>query len=1161
MFDKALSKIKEKIEIHTLSSKIEKGAGRLLISGLNRGAKSFYISLLASTIEKNIVYIASSEEELNILQGDFHFFYPLSKSKQRRLIRIPPLGTEPYQSFPPHSETLRLRMRALWELMQAESFTLLTSIDAFMLPVAHFQTFCSHILKIKVGDEVPFGQLFEHLDTIGYRREDMVEEIGDYSVRGGIVDLFSPQSEYPFRLEYLGDYIESIRTFDPIDQRSLKELEPVDIIPLREIIINKSDIARWIRRINERWQGEEHTEEIKRRIAELKERLALPDIYYLAPLVKDSAGKLLHYLRNAIFVMDEPQLIEQSIERLRHRFLIKYQELSAKGRTVLKPEEIISRNQELFQAVNRAGRIDLQQLIRKEKYPDGEAISINCQSLISFRGNISQFIKELKDMKRKGVLIILQMTTSGQARRLSEILQNYHMTSALLVPDTGTSCYLKKELFSPGSIVITTGKAQDSFYLPEEGIAFITEESIFGPKTSHRQLRKGKLSDVLSRFRDLKEGEYVVHLEQGIGRYKGLRQLKIEGKTGDFIEIEYQNQDKLYLPIDGLDQIYKYSSSEAVAPPLNRLGGATWSKVKRKVKKGVEDLTNELLSLYAARMAIKGFAFGPDTPWQKEFEASFEYIETPDQAGSINEIKKDMESDKSMDRLLCGDVGYGKTEVAMRAAFKAVMNAKQVAILAPTTVLVFQHYRTFRERFRSYPVEIEMLSRFRSRKEQKKILSRLKQGTIDIVVGTHRLLSADVKFFDLGLLIIDEEQRFGVSHKERIKHLRQQVDVLTMTATPIPRTLNMAISGVRDLSLIETPPENRLAIQTYLIRFDADIIRAAILQELQRDGQVYFVHNRIENISALADFINRICPDVRLGISHGRMPEKDLENEMLKFIDRKYDILLTTAIIENGLDIPSVNTIIINRADRFGLAQLYQLRGRVGRSQHKAYAYLVVPSESSLSSEARERLKAIQEFTQLGSGFRLAAWDLEIRGAGNLLGAEQHGHIAAVGFDMYCRLMEEAVKELKGEPLEEEFRSTINLGLDIYIPTAYIPDSNIRLMLYRQVSSIRNDSEIEDLELELRDRYGKLPSSMENLLSYLRLKILAEQLKIKSIDRKGNTTSIKFSHESEISGDKLVKLVANKGASFSSEGSLRIEIKDKNLFLIKRIKKILQELL
>jgi transcription-repair coupling factor (superfamily II helicase) len=1161
MLTHLIKRLDKSAAFQRLTSCINTGERLLCLSGLNRGAKSFFISSLYSLLDKNIVFISSTDDEVDALKKDFDFFSSFAISEDHQLIRFPSLGMEPYQTFSPHPETQRQRMESLWKLVKSKRFIALTSIEACMLPVINRQTLTEHILSVKVGQYLPYKHLFTYLDGLGYKREDMVEEAGDYAVRGGIVDLFSPQSEFPYRLEYLGDTIESLRTFDPVTQRSQKELPELDIVPQSEIIISRKDIPRWIQAVKKRWPEEMYQKQIALKIEELKEKLTLPDMYYLAPLKKGSMGYLIDYFPDALFVFDEPVFIDQSIERLEHQFLIRYRELTDKGKIALKPEEIILSKDSLFSSVKKTGRINLHELPQEAECGSGIDIPINCRSLLNFKANIPQFINELKRMQKSDALVVLQMSTLGQAKRLTEILLEYDITATVLEPETAEYTHPDIRLNSSKCIIVTTGKARDSFYLPQEKIAFITEESIFGPKTAHRQLGKSRISSFIDRFRDVKEGDFVVHINHGVGLYKGLRQLTIEGKIGDFIEIEYKDHDKLYLPIDSLDQINKYSSSEGIAPPLNKLGGTSWAKVKRRVKKGVRDLTRELLSLYAERLAIKGHAFTFDTSWQKELEASFEYSETPDQIEAIRDVKKDMESDKPMDRLICGDVGYGKTEISLRAAFKGVMDGKQVAMLAPTTVLAFQHYRTFKERFRSFPVEVEMLSRFRSKKEQKDILARLKDGAIDVIIGTHRLLSSDVNLPQLGLLIIDEEQRFGVSHKEKIKKLRHQVDVLTMTATPIPRTLNMAISGVRDLSLIQTPPENRLSIQTYLIKFDADIIRSAILQELKRAGQVYFVHNRIENIDAIASFIHRICPEARLGITHGRMSEKHLEKEMLSFINRQYDILLTTAIIENGLDIPSVNTIIINRADRFGLAQLYQLRGRVGRSQQRAYAYLIVPPESSLSRNARERLKAIREFTELGSGFRLAAWDLEIRGAGNLLGAEQHGHIAAVGFDMYCRLLEEAAKELKGEPLEEEFRPTINLGFDIYIPEAYIPDSNVKLMLYRQLSSIRSDAEIEAFETELRDRYGRLPQAVQNLLSYLRLKLIAEKLRIRRIDRKQNILRIQFSRDSDISADELVKLVAHRKACFSSEGILEMEICEELPALIHGIEKVLQELL
>jgi transcription-repair coupling factor (superfamily II helicase) len=645
---------------------------------------------------------------------------------------------------------------------------------------------------------------------------------------------------------------------------------------------------------------------------------------------------------------------------------------------------------------------------------------------------------------------------------------------------------------------------------------------------AQRPRTRPKTASFFSDFSDLKPGNYVVHVDHGIGQFEGLRQVAVEGANGEFMLLRYAGDAKLYVPLARLDLIQKYQSLGGVEPTLDRLGTTTWEARKTRVRKSVSDMAEQLLALYAERKTAAGHAFPADTNWQREFEDAFEFEETPDQHRAIEEVKRDMQSPLPMDRLLCGDVGYGKTEVAMRATFKALADSKQVAILAPTTVLAFQHYQTFKRRFAAFPVRIDMLSRFRTEKEQKKTLDELEAGKVDVIIGTHRLLSRDVKFQDLGLLVVDEEQRFGVAHKERLKEMRKNVDVLTMSATPIPRTLHMSLVGLRDMSVIETPPKDRLAIQTTVAPFSETLVQRVIEEELARDGQVFFVHNRVESIASLADLVKRLVPKARVVVGHGQMRETELEKVMLKFIRDEADVLVSTTIIENGLDIPRANTIVINRADRFGLAELYQLRGRVGRSNQRAYAYLLVPNEGSLTHIARQRLAALKEFSDLGAGFRIAALDLELRGAGNLLGREQHGHIEAVGFDMYCQMMERAVAERKGEAVAPERRATLNLGQEIRIPPEYIESENLRLRIYKRIASVTADAEREEVRRELEDRFGPPPPSVENLLDYAVLKALAEKLLVASVDRRADQLAIKFYEDTPLGPERLVKVIRKR---------------------------------
>jgi transcription-repair coupling factor (superfamily II helicase) len=761
--------------------------------------------------------------------------------------------------------------------------------------------------------------------------------------------------------------------------------------------------------------------------------------------------------------------------------------------------------------------------------------AIRCQPAMEFRGRVPDWIADVRQARDRGDMVLFVAESPGRAERTIEILQEYEI---LAIPVE------RAEDSHAASVLVTIGALSRGFRLPDASLQIYSETDVFEEERRVTEKRKNLARTFLSDLRDLKIGDLVVHVDHGIGEFVGLKQLGVAGTAGgvqEFLELRYHGEDKLFVPVERLDLVQKYTGG--TRPALDRLGGTSWEKAKTRVKKAMRDMAEELLKLYAQRRAVPGHAFAPDTHWQEEFEDAFPYELTPDQASAVTDIKRDMESPTPMDRLLCGDVGYGKTEVSMRASFKAVMDGKQVAFLAPTTVLAFQHAKTLRERFAGFPVTIDMVSRFRSKQEQKETLTNLAAGKVDIIVGTHRLLSKDVIFKDLGLLVVDEEQRFGVAHKERIKQMRKKVDVLTMTATPIPRTLNMSLVGIRDMSIIETPPKDRLSIQTNVVKFDAEVIGRAVKNELARGGQIYFVHNRVESIFSIGSLLQRLVPEAKLVIGHGQMSEDELERAMLTFVERRADILLATTIVENGLDIPNANTIIINRADRYGLSQLYQLRGRVGRSDRAAYAYLLIPPQESLSPVARKRLAAIKEFSDLGSGFRVAALDLEIRGAGNLLGGEQSGHIDAVGFEMYMKLLEETVRELKGEEIEDDTRATVNLRIDLKIDDSYVPEMNQRLMVYRKVAAARTEPELESTLAEIRDRYGPPPESVLNLAEYGRIRIRADQLGIESLDREGRLVVIKFRQNAKVDPMRLVKVVHEwPGAVLVPPSSLKLDL-------------------
>jgi transcription-repair coupling factor (superfamily II helicase) len=733
------------------------------------------------------------------------------------------------------------------------------------------------------------------------------------------------------------------------------------------------------------------------------------------------------------------------------------------------------------------------------------------------RGRFGDWVTEVKLARETGETTLFVTATAGRAERTVELLKEYGVF-AVPVDQAEDAQY--------AAVLVAIGGLSRGFRLPDAGLRIYAEPDVFEEERRAPERRHSAAKTFLSDLRDLKTGDLIVHVDHGIGMFVGLKQIGIGDSQQEFLELRYAGDDKLFVPVERLDLVQKYTG--ASRPPIDKLGGASWERAKTRVKKAMRDMAEELLKLYAARKAVAGHAFASDSHWQQEFEDAFEYELTADQRVAVVDIKRDMESPTPMDRLLCGDVGYGKTEVAMRAAFKAVMDGKQVALLAPTTVLAFQHQKTLRERFAGFPVRIDMVSRFRSKAEQKQTLDDLAAARVDIIVGTHRLLSKDVQFRDLGLLVVDEEQRFGVAHKEKIKQLRRKVDVLTMSATPIPRTLNMSLVGIRDMSIIETPPKDRLSIQTNVVKFDQAVIGRAIRHELERGGQVYFVHNRVESIFSIGNLVKRLVPEARIVVGHGQMREDDLEKAMLEFVGRKHDVLLATTIVENGLDIPNANTIIINRADRYGLSQLYQLRGRVGRSDRPAYAYLLIPPEDNLSPIAKKRLAAIKEFSDLGSGFRVAALDLEIRGAGNLLGAEQSGQIETIGFEMYMKLLEQTVRELKGEDVEDDVRATVNLKVDLRIEDSYVPDMNQRLMLYRKIAAARADEEIDRILEEALDRYGPLPDSVLNLADYGRIRVMCDRLGIEAIDRDARVVVLKFRPQAKLDPVRLVSLVRQR---------------------------------
>jgi transcription-repair coupling factor (superfamily II helicase) len=1065
----------------------EKG---LSISGLISPAKPYFLSLLSQEWKKPIIFIQSGTSSLPHLEEECRFFLSQLGSKKKS-VALPPLFESPYQEISPSLETVSSRMHFLFEFLQGSPSILITSFLGLLHPLPHPQNLPRLFLKLRPGNPIGRDSLLERLAEFGYKREELVNSHGEYAFRGGIVDVFSPWENFPFRLEFSGDEIISLREFQASDQRSIRKIDDLLVPSLRE------------------FPGH-------------------PMPFFTNLIQSDQSVFFDRYYRGALVIIDDYEGTMQEWEQTGKELREQFDQLSGEKKALPPPDEIYPSR--------LVGKIQGEAVRIVELDEErNQGFHFSFQSVPRFANKIPFFLDYVKKMQEEREQCFIYIRNEGVGQKLS-ILLNQHQIRHVKSSDP----FVFPE---DGSLVLLLGDLSHGFRYPAERITYFSEKEVF---TEERVLiSRPQVGPFVSDFRDLKSGDYIVHTDYGIGVFKGLEKMKIDGKEHEFIEIHYQEGDKLFVPTEDLNLIQKYSNIGTLAPSLNKLGTSAWKRTKERTRKAIENFAKELLQLYARRKSVRGHRYTPGGTWQTEFEQTFEYEETEDQIQAIKEVYGDMESESPMDRLLCGDVGYGKTEVAMRASFKAVMDGKQVAVLCPTTVLAVQHLNTFQNRMMLFPVRIESLTRFHSRVQQRQIIEDIRKGLVDIVIGTHRLLSKDVAFKDLGLLIIDEEQRFGVAHKEKIKRMKTSVDVFTMTATPIPRTLNLSLSGLRDISIIETPPKDRLAIHTVVTPFSQKLITSAVKKELARGGQVYFVHNRIQDIDAIAQLIKTWVNDARVAVIHGRISGVTLERRMIDFIQRKYNILVATTIIENGIDIPLVNTLIVNRADRFGLAQLYQLRGRVGRSSRQAVAYFLAPPFIELTPLSKERLKALQEFSELGSGFRLAAKDLEIRGAGNFLGSQQHGYMEAVGFDYYMHLLGQTVKKLRGESVEE-VKSEINLRVNIRIPDDYLPQTNLRLNLYKRISSIEELKDIDRIRKEVEDRYGPFPQGLRNLLFYGAVKFLAQKIKIKSIDRIETKIVIKFFPTSVADLDHLPVVLEKFSGSITPQGIMYLNLSSEN---------------
>ncbi|KAF5059702.1 Transcription-repair-coupling factor [anaerobic digester metagenome] len=1036
------------------------------------------------------------------------------------------------------------RAEVLDKILSSKKAIITASVNSVLTRVMPKDRFKESIIELKYGKSYDLNELRSSLIKLKYERVDAVEGVGQFSVRGGIIDVFSPSETNPCRIEFFDDEVDSIRLVDLKTQRSIKNLKSVRIIPCGDLIFQKEEIKKILSEIDLDYQNRlskvhslPNSKDVEKKLKSLyniyQDKLmggiGIENSDLLVPFVKDSFVSVLDYFDDDfVLIVDEPERVFEEEKALNESFQLKYSELFEKGEIFSKQSNVYLSDRELISKITSRPFISING--KNKTFEADETLQFMFKEPSSYYGKLEDLSKDLNRLKYKGYKIAIILSSTESCLKLHNLLNDYEC-STVLSKDTNIAA-------ESGQVVIVPGELKKGFEYYDNKILVLTENEIFGSfrkKTHKTKKQKGSKLDV---FTDLKVGDYVVHEHHGIGQYVGIEKIEVQNIKKDYLCIKYKGEDKLFVPVDQMSLIQKYIGSDSEKPKLNKMGSADWGKTKERSKAAIENMAGELVKLYAQRKVVKGFAFSPDTEWQKEFEYKFPFEETDDQLRCIKEIKKDMERPISMDRLLCGDVGFGKTEVAMRAAFKAVMESKQVAILVPTTILAQQHYTNIVERFRGYPVKIEMLSRFRTPYQQAKIVSDLNKGLVDVVVGTHKLLSKDLKFKDLGLLIIDEEQRFGVKHKEQIKQLKTNIDVLTLSATPIPRTLHMSMIGVRDMSIISEPPGDRLPIQTYVIEHNDGIIKDAIEKELSRGGQVYYVHNKVIDIESTASRLQRLIPEARIAVAHGQMNERHLENIMLGFVQKEYDILVCTTIIETGMDIPNVNTLIIDNADHLGLSQLYQLRGRIGRSNKISFAYLTYEKDKMLSEVADKRLKAIKEFTEFGSGFKIAMRDLEIRGCGNILGAEQHGHMLAIGYDLYVKFLERAVKELQGKmELDEDFETSVDLSVDGYIPSTYIENEEQKIEIYKKIAATSGKDDIYDITEEIIDRFGNPPKQVDNLLKISYIKSLCKKLHVKGITQSGNTVNIEMNSGNDLNQELIGYLIENYNAKIKFDVS------------------------
>jgi transcription-repair coupling factor (superfamily II helicase) len=1085
---------------------------------------AYLLSRLTAQTKNLFVAIASSQESAEELYRELCFY----SADPDTVHLFPAWETTPFEHSSPHPDVTGKRLNTLFHLMSGNAQVVIAPAEALCQRVLSRGDLGKVSDYLVTGEEADREALLGKLVRLGYSHVPLVEDRGSFASRGGIIDIFPPNLPAPVRIEFFGDFVDTIRTFDPLTQRSLHPLDELILLPSREIVLNDEVMEGLPSRLKKLCDSQDIPLPRRRELLEqLQNAIYPPGIEYLQPLFHPKLETLFDYAGSAgIRVLIDPDAVNSSIEQFagelelaEHKAQERDDILCERNSLFLPPEEVTAQIASGAQLLIPTLEL-LDSAGHTFSFPSNDNADLRIKVSADGESILRPFVERLSAWNSDRQRIILVCNQKQQAQRLFELLSPHDLPIGI---EEHTFPVVRDR--RDQRIAIMTGDIGRGFRLPDENLIVVAEEEIFGPRVKRRGLTEARKKQILTSLAELKPGDHMVHIDFGVGLYRGLQHLTMGNVEGDFLLLEYAGSDRLYLPADRLNLVQRYVGAEGVEPHLDRLGGAGWEKAKAKARAAVQEMAEELLKIYAARQVQEGNSFSPPDEMFREFEAAFAYEETPDQMAAIEDVLADMQSSRPMDRLVCGDVGYGKTEVAMRGTFKAVMDGKQVAVLVPTTILAQQHMETFAKRFADYPVTVEMISRFRSPKEQKLIMERVKRGEVDVIIGTHRLLQSDVQFKDLGLLIVDEEQRFGVSHKEKLKKYRATVDIMTLTATPIPRTLYMSMMGIRDLSIIDTPPVDRLAIKTFVARFSDELVREAVLRELRRGGQVFFVHNRVQSIGLMQEHLQRIVPEAKIAVGHGQMEEKELEKVMLGFMHGETNLLLCTTIIESGLDIPSANTLIINRADSFGLSQLYQLRGRVGRSKQRAFAYFLIPGEGAISQDARERLRIMQEITELGAGFRIATHDMEIRGAGDLLGGKQSGQIATVGFELYTELLEEAVSKMKGEEQIERIEPELKLRVPAFIPEQYVAQPNLRLILYKKLTQAQSEEDVAEVASELADRFGDIPQAAIYLLEVMKIRIELKRLLIREIECDGQSLILSFHQKTPVSPDTILGLI------------------------------------